>query len=295
MNIAGQEELFRFPAYQEPQLVLFDRGNHILKKLTQDQPTSAWLFQLEHADLAIDRSRAIEQLRWSPDTAAVPPALLPVLINDPTWFVRRDAAWMINDAKVFVGDSIYSAYGDRDARVRSAVATAMRRGRGDAVLKTLEHAFDYDSSYAVVASALRSLQEANPARAQDFCLRALEKSSHRELIRTAALNALAAFHDERSYAAIASWTRYGADRNLRVLALNLLGKGWKEREDLLPLMIAMAGDPSLNVRRTAIDNLGNLGSLLAVPVLEERVAREEDPRLVKAARDAIEKIQQARR
>jgi aminopeptidase N len=295
VTVDSAEQHFSFPAYQEPQLVLFDRGNVLLKKLDQPQPTSAWIFQLEHAALPVDRVRAIEPLGWLADSARVRQALMTALLIDPSWIVRREAAWAISDARTAPGDSIVVAYGDRDARVRAAVVAAMHLATSEEALKTLRHAFEKDSSYAVVATALRSLQEADTARAREYCRQALEKDSHNEAIRTAALNALGMFHDEQSYAEIRSFTRYGVDRNLRVLALTILGRNWKDRGDVLTLMMSMASDPVYHVRRAAVDILGQIGNPLAIPVLEQRAASEAETRLAKAARDAIEKIHKAQK
>ncbi len=293
VEVDQAEQHFSFPAYQEPQLVLFDKGNHILKKLNQQQPPSAWLFQLGHADLPVDRVRSIEELRWIVDSAAVREAMMTALLADRSWIVRREAAWALGDARTALSDSIVAGYGDADARVRAAAVTAMRNAPGETVLKTLRHAFEKDSSYAVAGAALRSLQVADTAHARAYCLEALQRPSQNEAIRNAALNALSVFHDEQSYDAIRSFSRYGIDRNLRVLSLTILAREWKERPDVLSLMISMAADPSYHVRRTAIDILGNLGSPLALPVLRDRTTVDAESRIVKAARDAIDKIEKA--
>ena len=65
ITISQLAEVFSFPAYQEPQLVVVDRGNHLLKKIRFNKSAAAWIFQLEHAAAGVDRLIAVDSLRSS--------------------------------------------------------------------------------------------------------------------------------------------------------------------------------------------------------------------------------------
>ena len=186
-----------------------------------------------------------------------------------------------------------AAYGDRDTRVRAASVTSLGHCKGEKVLKTLLHAFEVDSSYAVAAAALRSLTMVDSVHRKMYCDRALKRDSHQEVIRSTALQALADIGDEDALSIIRSYTRYGLERNLRIQAIRSLGTVWKARPDVFGYILTLLNDPSYHVRRALIDLLGSLENPLAVPPLQQYIEHEADSRLIKAARDAISKIQQA--
>ncbi len=293
--IEDADEEFSFPAYQQPQLVIFDKGNHLLKKADQKKTEEEWIFQLQNATDAVDRLHASEELRWIVDKPRVKDALTKAMLEDRFWGVRREAAWALGDAREVTGDSLIVAYGDRDARVRAAVVASLAKASGEQVITTLLHAFEKDSSYTVNGAALRSLQQVDTANAKTYCLQALGKNSHNETIRTAALRAISLFKDTQAFDTVKSFSMYGIDRNLRVLSVTLLAQVWKDRKGVPEYIMSLAGDPSFHVRRAVIEALGTMNNPLAIPVLKERMEKEPDGRLVKAAGEALEKIQQARK
>jgi aminopeptidase N len=169
----------------------------------------------------------------------------------------------------------------------------MKNSAGDEEIRTLRHAFERDSSYAVTTAALRSLISADSAHAREVLRRALGMDSQNETIRAAALTALGASSDEESYALVRPYARYGVDRGLRVLALTILGRTWKDRPEVLELLMTSASDGLVPVRRVAVDLLGQIGNPAALPVLDARVAAETHEATRAAARDAAGKIRAA--
>ena len=282
---------FTYPAYREPKLIIFDKGNNILKSAKFPKPVGQWVEQLQRADDAADRVAAVSELRWVVDTPAAKSALLGALIRDRFWGVRYEAALALADSKLPTGDSLVSAYGDRDARVRGAVIRALGNFRGDLVVRTLRHAFGSDSSYTVAANAIRGLVKADSANSMGICLEALNRDSQDDMVRTAALRWLATYSAVPGVLdTVQSYTLRGRERNLRVLGISLLAKHWPT-EDVLEYIAGLMEDPVFHVRRAAIEALGNAGEEDSLEPLRRRLTDEPNPRLLQAVREAIQKIE----
>jgi len=291
ITISKQEETFSIPTHGRPQLVIFDKGSRILKKVNFQKPVAEWVYQLEHARDGVDRLLAIDELEGYTDSSLVLNALGKAVLDDPFPEVRRSAAWAIGDVKkTDVSGNLIAAYGDRDAKVRDASITSLGHWRGEKVMSTLRHAFEKDSSYAVTASALRSLAKVDSLHRNMYCQEGLKLSSRNEVIRTTALQLLSETGDDGAFEIVKAYTRYGVDRSIRVPALNALAAGWKKRDEVVTYIINLLGDPSFHVRRAVINILGGLGNSRAIGPLQASAAKEPDSRLAKEAREAATKI-----
>jgi aminopeptidase N len=296
VTISREEEEFSFPAYQQPQLVLFDKGSTILKKVKFDKPIDEWVFQLQNAKDGVDRIIAVDELRWFADSSVATQALSKAAVNDAFPEVRREAVWALGDAKrTDVSRTLLTAYGDREAKVRAASVTAMKNAKKDTVFATLKYAFEKDSSYAVATAALMSLVKIDSLNAKKYCAAALQRDSYREGLRVAAVRSLADVGDEEAFTMVKTASSYGSPRNVRLEALGQLSRKWKQREDVVPYFISLLHDASVPVRRYVIGTLGELGSAQAIAPLEKAAEGEKESKLVKAARDAVLKIQQSQK
>jgi pyruvate-formate lyase-activating enzyme len=193
-------------------------------------------------------------------------------------------------------DFLLPGYGDRDARVRAAVIAAMGNFRGPRVTSTLRYAFDSDSSYAVNAAALRSLAKADSVNALVYAYRGLERNSHKEVVRLAALNLLARLSDEDEVLeTIRSYAEPGRPAELRVLAISLLVSKWNDDDDAMDFVVTLISDPSYQVRRAAVQHLGASGYRDALSPLTRRLVKEPDTRIQAAIRESIKNIETKKR
>ena len=294
LTISKQEESFSIPTHGRPQLVIFDKGSRILKKVSFQKPVGEWVYQLEHARDGVDRLLAIDELEGYTDSSLVLNALQKALLDDPFTEVRRSVAWAIGDVKkTDVSGNLIAAYGDRDAKVRDASVTSLGHWRGEKVISTLRHAFEKDSSYSVTASALRSLAKVDSLHRNVYCQEGLKLSSRNEVIRTTALQLLSETGDDSAFGIVKAYTRYGVDRSIRIPALNALAAGWKKRDEVVNYIIGLLADPSFHVRRAVINILGGLGNSRAIEPLQACAAKEPDSRLAKEAREAAAKISES--
>ncbi len=294
VTVSKPEETFTFHAYQQPQLVLFDKGSILLKKVRFAKSASEWVFQLGRATDGVDRLEAIDALGGLADSSVVFEALGRAAIEDRFWAVRQDAVWALGDARTRDASGLLlEAYGDRDARVRTAAVTSLARYHGERVLQTLHHAFDSDSSYEVEAAALRALARADSVRRKSYLAEGLTRDSRNEVVRGTALQILSGIHDDDALATIMAHTRYGVDPSLRIASVGFLASGWSTREDVVAYIIGMLHDPSFHVKRAVISVLGRMGNASAIAPLERLAATDPDSRLEKDAREAIDRIQQS--
>jgi aminopeptidase N len=294
ITISQAEESFEFPAYQEPQLVIFDKGNHLLKRILEHKSVDEWIFQLKHASDGIDRYIAVEELRWVVDSPPVSAALLYAALEDRFWEVRRNAVLSLADAKApATGDSLTTAYGDRDARVRSAVLTAMRNFRGEALLPVFQHAFEKDQSYAVAAGALAGIVALDSANAKAWCLRGLERDSYKDGIRVAALRGLAAIRDDEALGVLESYAGPGHSRALRAESISLMGRNWKDREDVIDAIAAWLSDPLPRIQIAAINALLHTGNARAMGPLQSLSKTSKNALIARAAREAFDHLKES--
>ncbi|MFI5251771.1 MAG: M1 family aminopeptidase [Bacteroidota bacterium] len=293
ITVKSLSDTFLFPAQQRPQLVLFDKGSTVLKKISTDKSTDEWLYQLEHAADAIDRSIAIDHLRGYIDTAIVVRAVTNAMLHDPFWDVRRNAAFTLSSAKLPPPiEDLINAYHDRDARVRSAVLSALGNYPENAKAQELaKSAFENDSSYGVTAAALTTLTRIDTAHAKEYCDKGLHRESFHEIIRNTAIARLAEIGGDEAFNTIKKYTEYGTDRDVRINALWTMSRVWKDKDDVITRMINLLHDPMFHVRRTVMEILGTLKNKKAIEPLRESAATESDGRLVKLAKESIEKIQ----
>jgi aminopeptidase N len=296
ITVKSPADTFSFPAAARPQLIIFDKGSTVLKRVSFDKSIDEWVYQLKHAEHAIDRSIAIENLRGLIDTARVASAVAKAMLHDSFWDVRRSAAFTLGSA----GRSgplrdLMEAYRDRDARVRAAVIAAFGSyPENPQALELVKSAFAHDSSYGVAAAALVTLTVLDTGHAREYCDAGLKRDSHREVIRNAAIGKLAEIGGDEALATIKRYTAYGLDRDLRINALWTIGRTWRDNADVLDYLISFLRDPAYRIRRNVIEILGMLGNDKAIVPLQSSLSTENDGRLVKLAKDTIEKIQSKR-
>jgi len=294
--IEKAEERFTFPAYQQPQCVIFDKGSKVLKRVKYEKPLEEWIFQLKNASEGVDRLQAIRELQWYPNSDTAVSALTRVAVEDRFSDVRQEAVWALGNVKRdTVINTLILAYGDLDSRVRTAAVASLGRFRGADVLSTLQHAFEKDSSYSVAAAALQSLTSVDSLHQVTYIEKALQVNSYNDIIRSAALRLLSRMHDDYAFDILTKHTTYGIDPNLRIQALNLLAAQWKERDDVMYMLLRLARDRSYSVRRSAIRALGDTGDSRVLKPLKQYAERESDKRVLKEIRETIEKIEKSRK
>lgn len=293
VDLAGASDTFSFPASQAPDMVIFDKGSRLLKKVLFDKPAMEWLYQMAHAEYGVDRLAALSEVRAMVDSPAVAEAFMKAALEDRFDQLRRSAIWALGNSRTAgVKEALMKASGDPDASVRAAAVAGLGNFSDESVIRTLKKAFESDSSYSVVTSALHSLMSADSSRARTYCAQALTRDSWYEVIRAAALRSLAAIGDSEALSTIRAYTKAGIDRSLRLQSIRLLGDRWKANEEVVGSIATLLADQSRRVRRTVIDVLSRTGSEAALEPLQNALSKETDVQSRKQLEEAIESIRQ---
>jgi len=296
LNILTLDTTFTLPCRVKPRMVVFDPGNWILKTVHFAKTPAEWAEQASRGRYAIDRQQAVRELSEIEDDAAVIAALAGAARHDQFWAVRRDAAAALghrksapDSLKGTIASALLAACRDARSAVRNAAVSALGELKGDSVVSAL-HAGLSDSSYAVVASALRSLAKADSANAEPILLRYLDTPSRNNTIMNTALFALSTMDSARAVDSAFVKARYGQHPWTRYTALLVLSRRGKGRHDVTGFIGAMVNDKSGLIRSTAIHVLGDLGDAEALPALQT-AAKSDDEDIAREAKASIEKIE----
>jgi aminopeptidase N len=296
-KILTADTTYVIPCAEKPTLVIFDKGNWILKELHFEKSLDELKYQAEFATNPIDRIRALDDLSMEPDTAGVVQLVCKSADSDPFYGVRLEAVDDLShfsvtneETKSMMKAALLAACKDNNQKVRSAAVTHLGGFKGDDVLAELHHAMETDSSYGVIASAIRSYAEADSAHAVEVLTPFLSTISYLDVVANAAFEALAPFDSSQAVQLALERVRYGAAPRGRFAALNILSRYGKNNPAVLKALTALLDDKTPFIRRAAIRTLGNLGDASVLPALEKMASYKEDNTLEEAAQTSIQKI-----
>lgn len=271
----------------------FDPDGDLLAQVTVKQGRDALVAQLERAPSALSRGAAAEGL-GEEDAAESVAALRHALLHDSYWGVRADAARAL--AKVDHEDALgalLEGVQDPEARVRRAVAESLGKMNDLEAARALVRLLQEDPSPYVAADAIGGLETLRAGATLPEIRGALERDSHAQVLRNAALKALGNLGGIQMAGTIAPYAGFDRPRLSRAAALRALGAcGRYEREVLeamIPLLNALRG-PNAYLRGVALEALATLGAEGAIPELASFAATTKSSRERDAARKTIEAI-----
>ena len=293
VQILSRDTLFVLPAPERPRLVIFDKGNWILKELRFEKSDDEWRLQIAGAENHVDRLRAISEIVTRKSGESFIPALITSATRDSFPEVRREA---INALSMVAGDTLRTevkavylrAARDVSPRVRRA-AVAQLADSGDAeCVAALKRALA-DSSYAVVAQALRSLAEADKQASLPILRAHLSVPSYRDGIASAALAAMASVDSTAGIAESRVRIRYGNPQSIRFTALGILSRFVNHGTVPVQVFEELLEDAQVPIRNSAIRVLGEFGDARLLPRLEAIAADSKNPSAVTAKR-SVERL-----
>jgi aminopeptidase N len=139
IDITKRTERFSFKLDGRPRMIVFDKGERVLKRLDFPQPGEMTVFQLTNSTDAIARINAAESLKRAGDAALFRDerreaiqALRRALTQDSFYGVRAAAASALTEFKSGEAlNALIEGTKDRDERVRSASIAALRNFKAD--------------------------------------------------------------------------------------------------------------------------------------------------------------------
>jgi aminopeptidase N len=192
---------FTIPSPEKPVMVIFDKGNSIIKEAHIHKTTEDWIYQLQHAKAAIERTHAAQALL--PDSAghsmAAFEALSNAALHDTFWAVRQHALETLgewgNAAHPIFDVLATLSRNDPKPQVRAEAVTLLADWQKYHLTKesaepVLLEAIHSDSSYNVVGTALNSLSYYDPDTTYVLSLPFLKINSPRDQMRRAVVHIL---------------------------------------------------------------------------------------------------------
>ena len=187
-----------------PTMVVFDAGNTIVKALDFPQPTSWLATQLGRDPDLWNRWWAIGELARHPDDPESGKALATAATSADYFLTRAHAVTALSSFPAAIAfPALNVARRDSSAQVRAVAVAALGRLGGFAALAAVREAWS-DTSYGVEAAAIRLLILADTANRDAWVARGLAASSYRDVVRSAALDAVARVGDPTYTAAVDS-------------------------------------------------------------------------------------------
>lgn len=295
LRIQEREQVFHLEADGVPQFVAVDPDQAVLARWDVRQPARAWVAQLNNAEQPVSRLRAARALRGFSEDPALLIALRNAFTNETDATVRAAIVETLGELppSSSLERALLALTNDESATVRRAVLRALSRFEGSAaVADAAFQAAQNDRSYYVQAEAVRTLARIGAPDARDVVRSALVTPSFREVIRTAAFNALVLLDVPTDEA-----LRYGLDysassqpEEVRAAALGYLATFAEDETRAFDRLREALSDPSYRVRRAALDALAGLSSEAAQEALAARLAAEPDARLRLAIEQALQPI-----
>ena len=184
--IRAREEHYEFESPDQPLLVRFDEGNHLLCELTVRQSTDELLFQLQHDDV-IGRIWAAARLSEQGADSRAAAALRDSAAHDPFWAVRQKAiealasSWSAADIPFLKARAL-----DQKSTVRVAALKTLGDLHDRSLNPFFRERYEGDVSYLAEAEALRSMGKSGDSSSVAFLQSAGQTKSPNNLIRAAA-------------------------------------------------------------------------------------------------------------
>lgn len=303
--VEKSEQEFYFPCEAKPRLVIFDKGHRVFKLLRFPKSQQELLYQLQHDDDLLGRTRAARELA-AYKTEETVNALQQVVASTDHHAVRLAAALSLGEmGSEEARQAVRAAYQHcTDSHVRRACVWALGNSKkADAtMINFLRDVSANDPSYFVSAAAVRALgrlSEHEPGTSlYEAVCSALAHPSWQEFVRSSVFHAFRFAKEKRAVELAINHTKYGEHVAVRVAAIGYLGaigkELHKEKNDdaVLDCLLALLDDKAIRVRVAAVRALGKVGNERALPALQTAQTRECLDQLKAALADAIEGIQQ---
>ncbi len=268
--VSQASETFVFRVDGPPLLVLFDKGNKILKSVDFPKLPNEWIYQLRNAQAVPDRldaAKALAEVRNNDEVAA---ALSEAALRDAFWGVRAEALRALGRIGGPPAQGhILAALANEKPWVRQVAVEMMGRFKDDpAVVGRLETIFREDKTYRVRGAALESLAQQKAANAFAVLQAAVAIDSPDDRLRAAGLRSLGTLGDDRAVPLLLEWSATGKPVAVRVAAIASLGRVDKKNKAITTQLVSYLPEPYRGIRFAAIGALRERGDPDAIAAVE---------------------------
>lgn len=269
--VSKAEETFAFPSESAPQMVLFDKGNQILKSMEFKKDKKELFYQLKNATEVADRAdaaAALGKLKGDDEAAA---ALAQALRGDKSTGVQQTAAEALGEMNSpAAAKQLLDALDEtKEPEVRAAIVQALGTFKDSPELTAkLESIAKDDPSYRARAAALAAIGRMKTPQAYEILTAAVNGDSPDGFLRNAALRAFGPLGDDKAVPLLREWAAPGKDITSRQAAINSLARLQKDNKEITNQIASYLNESRFPVRIAAIFALGSRGDTSAIPALE---------------------------
>ena len=269
--VSKAEETFTLPADSAPLMVIFDKGDNVLKSVEFKKGAAELIYQLKNAETVPDRAEAAVALGRMRDKPEVAAALGDAALHDQFWGVRVEALKALgkiggNGAE----KQVFAALSNQEPWVRKVAVQQLGSFPDDPSLAPrLTEIASKDRAYGVRAAALNAIGELKAPNAYELLTAALQMDSPDDTIRNGALEGLGSLGDDRAVPALLGWSAPGKDFESRGAAIEALAELDLKNKAITRALISYLREPYTDVKFRALFALGRRGDPDAIAPLEE--------------------------
>jgi aminopeptidase N len=270
IEVTKDLETFSFSVDGPPLMVLFDKGDKILKSADFTKTPEEWIRQLKTATDVPDRADAAVALGNIKENDAVTGALGDAARNDKFWGVRNEALRALGKIdSSSARKQVMAALSNDQPWVRQVAVEQLGRFQNDGdAIKRLEKVYKDDKAYSVRGVALQSLAQDKAPGAAELLQKALAVPSPDDVVRRAALRAMGTLGDDSLAPALLEWSAPGKPSSLRGIAIGSLAHTDLKNHDVTARLISYLNESSFDIRYASIFALGRRGDPAAIEPLE---------------------------
>jgi aminopeptidase N len=295
--IDKRKETFEFEVSDKPLMVIFDKGNWILKELYFDKSKDELIYQAQNASEMIDRLVAVQELGKMSSDPDVVELMKKISRSNEFYAVRQEAINNLGKLKdEDVAKFLIELYKDEgDSRIRRSIVDALKNFKFNFVVSFLNDVVKGEKSYYVIASAINSLVTVDSVNGMRYIKNALGMDSHQEVIRTTALRRLSDMKNTKfEKEAVDILKRYsmrGNHPSVRITAISTLSLFADKDPRIKDFIFGMVNTPEFFVRMVVYNVLGDIGDEKTLEYLKVAQKREVDGRMLQAIWDSIARLE----
>jgi aminopeptidase N len=276
IDVSKDEEIFTFAVDGPPLMIIFDKGNKILKSVEFKREPAALIYQLKHAETVPDRADAAKALGEVTGNEDVVAALGEAARADAFWGVRVEALHALGKiADASAEKQIDEALSNEKPWVREVAVAQLSNFKSDSSLGAkLEKIATSDAAYRVRNAALQSLAQLKAPNAFDVLNAAVQTDSPDETVRRAALRSFGVLGDDRAVPLLLTWSAPGKPIDLRTAAISSLGAVGKGNKDVTRALVSSLDDQRIS-KYVTVFAIGRHGDPDAIPALENLLKSEK--------------------
>lgn len=270
IDVSKNEEIFTFAVDGPPLMIIFDKGNKILKSVEFKREPAALIYQLKHAETVPDRADAAKASGEVTGNADAVAALGEAARSDAFWGVRVEALralGKIGDAAA--QEQIESALANDKPWVRDVAVAQLGNFKTDASLGAkLEKIATGDPAFRVRNAAMQSLAQLKAPNAFEILSAGVQSDSPDNTTRRAALRALGTLGDDRAVPILLAQSMPGVPIDVRSAAISSLGAVGKGNREVTRALVSYLDEPRIS-KFSTVFALGRHGDPDAIPALEK--------------------------